>query len=178
MSPYKAIHRKVVDEIIKYNGPYPYVDGLIFAVTSNITQVPVVHHSRFAGKGNYNLPRSVAVFLKLATSFSVIPLRVTTFLGGVISVFALMLALYFLIETLVLKHEQPSGWPSLIVSILLIGGIQLIGIGAAGEYIGRIFVTQNQRPQFTVKEIERSIDLQAVPDDHDAQDVTAAPHRI
>jgi len=155
MSPYKAIRREVVDEIVKYNGPYPYVDGLIFTVTSNITQVTVKHHTRFAGRGNYNLLRSVAVWLKLATGFSVIPLRMATFLGGVISLFSFALAFYFVVEALVLERE-PSGWPSVIVAILFIGGIQLIGIGSVGEYIGRIFITQNQRPQFTVKEIHRN----------------------
>ncbi len=155
MSPYKAIRREVVDEIVKYYGPYPYVDGLIFTVTSNITQVTVTHHTRFAGRGNYNLLRSVAVWLKLATGFSVIPLRMATFLGGVISLFSFALALYFVVEALVLERE-PSGWPSVIVTILFIGGIQLIGIGSVGEYIGRIFITQNQRPQFTVKEIHRN----------------------
>src|SRR5262249_29017805 len=111
MSPYKAIRREVADEIIKYNGPYPYVDGLIFTVTSNITQRSVTHHTRFAGRGNYNLLRSLAVWLKLATGFSVIPLRIATFCGGVISLLSFSLALYFIIETLLLKHEPP-GWPS------------------------------------------------------------------
>jgi undecaprenyl-phosphate 4-deoxy-4-formamido-L-arabinose transferase len=155
MSPYKAIRREVVDEIVKYCGPYPYVDGLIFTVTSNITQVTVTHHTRFAGRGHYNLLRSVAVWLKLATSFSVIPLRMATFLGGLMSLVSFALAFYFIVEALVLERE-PSGWPSVIVAILFIGGIQLIGIGSVGEYIGRIFITQNQRPQFTVKEIHRN----------------------
>ena len=154
MSPFKAIRREVVDEIVKYDGPYPYVDGLIFTVTSNITQVTVTHHARFAGRGNYNLLRSVMVWLKLATGFSVIPLRMVTFFGGTISLFSLALSFYFLIEALVLQRE-PSGWPSVIVAILFIGGIQLIGIGAVGEYIGRIFITQNKRPQFTIKQIYR-----------------------
>jgi undecaprenyl-phosphate 4-deoxy-4-formamido-L-arabinose transferase len=157
MSPYKAIRREVVDEIIKYTGPYPYVDGLIFTVTSNIAEVPATHHTRFAGKGNYNLLRSIGVWLKLATGFSVIPLRMVTFLGGVISLLSFSLAFYFVVEALLLERE-PSGWPSTIVAILFMGGIQLIGIGAVGEYIGRIFMTQNQRPQFTVKEIHRRLE--------------------
>jgi len=157
MSPYKALRREVVDEIIKYSGPYPYVDGLVFTVTSNITDVPATHHARFAGKGNYSFVSSIGIWLKLATGFSVIPLRMATFLGGVISLFTFVLAFYFVLETLLLKRA-PSGWPSVIVAILFIGGIQLIGIGAVGEYIGRIFMTQNQRPQFTVKEIQRHLE--------------------
>ena len=80
-----------------------------------------------------------------------------TLLGGVISLFSFLLAFYFVLETLLLKG-QPSGWPSVIVAILFIGGVQLIGIGAVGEYIGRIFMTQNQRPQFTVKAIDRHLE--------------------
>ncbi len=176
MSPYKAIRREVVDEIIKYSGPYPYVDGLIFTVTSNITQISVAHHTRFAGRGNYNLLRSIAVWLKLATGFSVIPLRMATFLGGLISLFSFLLAFYFVIEALALKRE-PAGWASVIVAILFIGGIQLIGIGAVGEYIGRIFMTQNQRPQFTVKEIQRTIEPRRVPMAAAGASVRATPQR-
>ena len=154
MSPYKAIRREVVREVTRYAGPYPYVDGLIFTVTSNIAQIPATHHPRFAGKSNYNFLRSVAVCLKLATGFSVVPLRMATLLGGIISLVAFVLASYFVLQTLIWA-QGPEGWASVVVAVLFIGGIQLMGIGAIGEYIGRIFITQNARPQFTVKEICR-----------------------
>jgi undecaprenyl-phosphate 4-deoxy-4-formamido-L-arabinose transferase len=144
----------VVREVTKYAGPYPYVDGLLFTVTSNITQIPATHHPRFAGKSNYSLLKSVAVWLKLATGFSVVPLRMATLLGGIISLSAFALATYFVLQTLIWA-QGPEGWASVIVAVLFIGGIQLIGIGAIGEYIGRMFITQNARPQFTVKEICR-----------------------
>jgi polyisoprenyl-phosphate glycosyltransferase len=152
MSPYKALRREVVQEVIKYAGPYPYVDGLIFAVTSRITQIPATHHTRFAGKSNYSLLRSIKVWLKLATGFSAFPLRIATFLGGAMSLLAFVLAAYFAVLALI-SARGPEGWASVIVAVLFIGGVQLIGIGAVGEYVGRIFVTQNARPQFTVKEI-------------------------
>jgi undecaprenyl-phosphate 4-deoxy-4-formamido-L-arabinose transferase len=152
MSPYKAIRREVVREVTKYAGPYPYVDGLIFAVTSKITQVLATHHTRFAGKSNYNLLGSIKVWLKLATGFSALPLRMVAFLGGTMSLLAFGLAAVLALQALILARG-PEGWASVIVAILFIGGIQLIGIGAVGEYVGRIFVTQNARPQFVVKEI-------------------------
>jgi undecaprenyl-phosphate 4-deoxy-4-formamido-L-arabinose transferase len=154
MSPYKAMRREVLQEVTKYAGPYPYVDGLIFTITSNITQAPATHHTRFSGKSNYNLLKSVAVWLKVATGFSVAPLRVATLLGGIISLLALVLATYFVLQTLIWA-QGPEGWASVIVAVLFMGGIQLICTGAIGEYIGRIFITQNMRPQFTVKEICR-----------------------
>jgi undecaprenyl-phosphate 4-deoxy-4-formamido-L-arabinose transferase len=156
MSPYKAIRGEVVEEIIKYEGPYSYVDGLIFTITSNMSQILVTHHTRFAGVSNYNLLKSIRVWLKLATGFSVFPLRIATVTGGIMSLLSFIVATLFVIQALLLER-MPEGWPSLIVSVFFLGGIQLMGIGTVGEYIGRIFITQNKRPQFTVKEVRRSI---------------------
>jgi len=155
MSPYKAIRREIVEEIIKYDGPYSYVDGLIFTITSSISQIPANHHPRFTGKSNYNLLRSIRVWLKLATAFSVFPLRIATVTGGIISLLSFVMAAFFVFQALVLE-KSPVGWPSLIVTVFFLGGIQLMGIGAVGEYIGRIFITQNRRPQFSVKQVCRS----------------------
>ena len=154
MSPYKAMRREMVDEIVKYNGPFAYVDGIIFNITSHITQVDAEHNARFAGKSNYNFLRSIKVWLKLATGFSVIPLRIATFIGGTISILSFLAAVFFVIQALVLE-KIPEGYPSLIVALFFLGGIQLMGLGAVGEYIGRIFITQNKTPQFTVKEVVR-----------------------
>jgi len=154
LSPFKAIRREVVQEIIKYDGPYSYVDGLIFTVTSNITQIAATHHARFAGASNYNIWRSFRVWLKLATSFSIIPLRLATITGGIMALFSFVMGAFFLLAALLLN--SPPGYPSLIVSMFFLGGIQLMGIGAVGEYIGRIFITQNKRPQFIVKDVCRS----------------------
>ena len=162
MSPFKAIRREVIQEIIKYDGPYSYIDGLIFTITSNITQIAATHHPRFSGASNYNLWRSLRVWLKLATSFSIIPLRLATITGGIMALFSFVMGSFFLLQTFLLN--QPPGWPSLIVSVFFLGGIQLMGIGAVGEYIGRIFITQNKRPQFVVSDVCHS---KRSSDDHD-----------
>jgi glycosyltransferase involved in cell wall biosynthesis len=154
MSPFKAIRREIVEEILEYEGPFTYVDGLIFSITSHITQIEVEHHTRLSGESNYNLLRSIKVWLKLATGFSVIPLRIATFTGGVIALFSFVMASFFIIQAFVID-KIPEGYPSLIVTLFFLGGIQLMGIGAVGEYIGRIFITQNKTPQFTVKEVQR-----------------------
>jgi len=156
LSPFKAMRRAVVDEILRYDGPFTYVDGLLFTVTERIGQVTVEHHARFAGRGNYGLVRSVRVALKLATNFSVVPLRVATIMGGLMSLVAFALGLYFIYEALFLARP-PEGWPSLMVTVLFLGGVQLVGLGAVGEYIGRIYITQNRRPQFTVRERCRGV---------------------
>lgn len=155
MSPYKAIRQDVVREVVRYDGPFTYVDGVLFTITSDITQVRATHHVRFAGSSNYNLVRSVRVWLKLATGFSVIPLRVAAFMGGVIALLSFVMAAYFVIQALMLERV-PEGYPSLIVSVFFLGGIQLVALGAVGEYIGRIFLTQNRTPQFSIKEVRRT----------------------
>jgi polyisoprenyl-phosphate glycosyltransferase len=152
LSPYKAIKRGVIDEVIKYDGPYPYLDGLIFRVTRNITQVIAKHHERYSGKGNYNMVKSIRVWLRLATNFSVFPLRIATVLGFVSSIFGFILALYFIIQHFV-NGQAPIGWASLIVIVLFLGGIQLFAIGAVGEYLGRLFLYYSKQPQFVVSEI-------------------------
>lgn len=150
LSPYKAMIRGVVDEIIKYDGAYPYVDGLLFRVTRNITQVTVKHHKRFSGSGNYTLLKSIRIWSRLATNFSVTPLRIATFLGFVSSAAGFSLAIYYIIRKLV--GDPPLGLVTTIVAILFLGGIQLITIGIIGEYVGRLFLLNNKEPQFVVNE--------------------------
>ncbi len=152
LSPFKVIKREVVDEIIKYDGPYPYIDGLIFRVTRKITQVEVEHHKRFAGKGNYNIIKSIRVWMRLATNFSVFPLRVASVLGLVSSIFSFLFAIYLVILYLIGIHG-PLGWASLIVTVLFIGGVQLIAVGTVGEYVGRLFIYNSKEPQFIIKDI-------------------------
>src|SRR5712692_6112173 len=136
-----CLDRPTAERLARDQAAGPYLDDRI-------------DHSRFAGKSNFNLLKSVTVWLKVVTGFSVIPLRMAMIVGGVMSVSSFLLALYYTLETLILAR-QPAGYPSLIVSVLFIGGVQLMGIGAVGEYVGRMFITQNNRPQFTVKEIRR-----------------------
>jgi hypothetical protein len=90
-------------------------------------------------------------------------------LGGIMSLLAFVLAACFVLLALIWERG-PEGWASMIVAILFIGGVQLIGIGAVGEYVGRIFVSQNARPQFVLKEICRS----GVAEDQDVSSIGAS----
>jgi glycosyltransferase involved in cell wall biosynthesis len=150
LSPYKAIRGEVVREMISYTGPYPYIDGLLFRITRSITQVPVAHHPRYSGKGNYTLRKSIRVWSRLATNFSIVPLRMVTILGFLTSLVGFGLAMFYIVRQ-VLGWATPQGWASQIVIILCLGGIQLISIGIIGEYIGRSFLHNNREPQFVVR---------------------------
>jgi polyisoprenyl-phosphate glycosyltransferase len=141
----------VAREITRYDGPYPYVDGLLFQVTSRVRQVDIEHHPRFAGKGNFTLARSIGLGLRVATLFSVVPLRIATVLGFSFAGVGLLMAVGFSIYKMVAR-DAPLGWASTIVAILVLGGSQLACLGIIGEYVGRSFLHLSRRPQYSVRE--------------------------
>jgi len=155
MSPFKMVKRDVIQEVIQYTGPFPYIDGLLLQLTNSLTSVKVQHHKRFKGKGNFNFIRSVSLFLKIMTSFSVIPLRLATITGFVTSFIGFLLAVYYMFEYFLNQHRV-EGWASLIISLLIIGGLLLMSMGLIGEYIGRIFITLNGKPQYSVRKVIRT----------------------
>ena len=152
LSPFKVFRREIAQEIIQYTGPYPYIDALLLTITHNISQVPAEHHARHKGKSNFNLLRSVSVFLKHATGYSVYPLRLAIYLGFVSSLFAFIFGAYFLIDYF-MHGTKVEGWISTILLILLFGGSILISLGIIGEYVGRIFLTINKKPQYTIEKV-------------------------
>ena len=154
LSPFKAVSRGVVDEVIRYDGPYPYVDGLILSVTSRFARIDATHHARSVGSSNYDLVRSVAVWLKLATGFSVRPLRLASFAGLGTSLLAFLFGL-FLIVRWFLVHGEVEGWTSILVVVSFLGGLQLFGVGIVGEYVGRAYLNINRKPQYTVRTLLR-----------------------
>ena len=151
LSSFKALRSWVVREITRYDGPYAYIDGLILDVTKQITSVPIEHQARLEGRGNYGLRRSVSLWLKMATSFSIIPLRIASFTGMVLAGVSAVAMLVIIIDKL--RHpEVPAGWSSLATIILFIGGLQLLCLGVIGEYLGRAYLKVSGKPQFSVRE--------------------------
>jgi undecaprenyl-phosphate 4-deoxy-4-formamido-L-arabinose transferase len=152
LSPFKILRKEIMDEIIKYVGPYPYIDGLIFTITQNVTQLPVEHHERFAGRGNYTFLRSILVSLKLMTGFSVFPLRVAIIIGFIVSISGFILSLFYFLKFFI-AGESVAGWTSLIMVTLILGGMILIALGIVGEYVGRSYVQLNKKPPYSIKEV-------------------------
>jgi undecaprenyl-phosphate 4-deoxy-4-formamido-L-arabinose transferase len=150
LSSFKAFHREIRNEIIKYQGPFPYVDGLILSVTRHIVSIEVEHHPRLEGKSNYSFVKLVRLWTHMATNFSILPLRVASYLGIAFSIAGFVLAIVLVVARLS-SAEIPVGWTSLAVAILVIGGIQLLALGAIGEYLGRAFLVLNRQPQFVVR---------------------------
>ena len=149
LSPFRAMRAAIVRDILRYRGPYVYVDGLILSMTRNIGTVVVDHHERFAGDSGYSLKKSISLWLKMATNFSIVPLRLTSFAGLILAGVGFVLAVLLVIQKLTLDR-MPIGWSSLIVTILMIGGVQLVALGMLGEYLGRVLLTLNSRPQYVI----------------------------
>lgn len=149
LSSFKGLRREIVQEIVRYDGPYAYIDGLILDVTRSITTIDIEHQARHEGEGNYNLRRSVSLWLKMATSFSVMPLRLATYAGFALAALSLIMIVFVIAQKL-LHPEFPRGWASLIATVLFIGGIQTLCIGMMGEYLGRSYLKLNRKPQFIV----------------------------
>lgn len=152
LSSFKAMRREIVAEITKYDGPYAYVDGLILDVTRSICSVDIEHRERAIGGGNYNLVRSVSLWLKMATSFSVYPLRLMALLGAVLGVLSVGMMGY-IVWIKLSDPSIPAGWASLIAAILFVGGAQLFGLGVIGEYLGRAYLKLNHKPQFVIRDV-------------------------
>jgi undecaprenyl-phosphate 4-deoxy-4-formamido-L-arabinose transferase len=151
LSPFRAMTADIRDDILRYQGPYVYVDGLILSVTRNIGTVDVDHHERYAGDSGYSLRKSISLWLKMATNFSIVPLRITSFVGLCFAGVGFILALVLIIQKLTLDR-MPIGWSSLIVTVLIVGGVQLLALGMLGEYLGRVLLILNSRPQYVVGE--------------------------
>jgi undecaprenyl-phosphate 4-deoxy-4-formamido-L-arabinose transferase len=159
LSPYKVLRREVAELICRYDGPDPYVDGLLYLVTARFARVPVEHHRRYSGRGSYDFLRSAAVGARLATGFSVRPLRLVTWCGLALGAVGGLLAAAVVAYRLAYPEAfaaAVAGWASLMVGLLVIGGVQMVFLGVLGEYVGRTHTAVGgKKPQATVRAVIR-----------------------
>ena len=151
VSSYFAVKRFVADSMLQYSNSYPYLPGLLLRATKNIVNVPVHHREREVGTSGYTLKKLLGLWFNGFTAFSVVPLRIAT-AAGVISAFVGFL---YGIYTIIRKLVDPNillGFSSIMAAILFIGGMLMIMLGLVGEYIGRIYISLNNSPQYVVRE--------------------------
>ena len=156
LSSFRCVTAFVAQQVVSYAGPYPYIDGLILQVTQRIGSIEVRHEPRRAGESTYTLRRLIRLWLSAWINFSILPLRIATFLGLFLAfagVIALGVVGYMWFHQI--GPERGFGW--IMAALLVFSGTQLVLLGLIGEYIGRMFLTVNQRPQAVVREIVRSI---------------------
>lgn len=152
VTSYFIMRRFIADEILRYQNAYPYIEGLIFRATKHIANVPVTHHSRMVGESGYTFGKLLALWFNGFTAFSVKPLRIATVCGTVSAFLGFCYGIYVVIRKLV-DPAIEMGWSSIIASIFFIGGLILVMLGLIGEYIGRIYISLNNAPQYTIREV-------------------------
>lgn len=149
---YRLMDRKVVDALKALPENRRFMKGLFAWVGFKTTTVEYKVEPRLSGVTSFNTWKLWNFALEGITSFSSAPLRIWSYLGGAISLLSFLYALYLILKTVVFGIDTP-GYASLMVAILFVGGIQLIGIGVLGEYLGRIFVETKRRPVYIVREV-------------------------
>ena len=153
LSSFRCMSAFIVREITRYDGPFPYIDGLILQVTQNIDRMLVRHLPRAIGRSNYTLRRLLRLWMSMFVNFSVMPLRISTLTGFALSMFGGIGGLVAIGEAIL--YSPPPGWASLMAAVMLLSGVQLMILGIIGEYLGRMYLTANRKPQSVVKALVR-----------------------
>lgn len=152
---FKAMNRFLTNEVVRFDGPFPYIDGIVLRTTRRIGVVTVEHHARQVGRSGYTLRKLVSLWARMFTSFSILPLRVASVLGLVMSLLGLLGGIAFAVERF-RDPTLPAGWASVVVLVTVLSGIQLFSLGMLGEYLGRVFLKVGGTPQFIVREVVAS----------------------
>ncbi len=158
LSSFKVMSRFVVDEIIKYRGPFPYIDGLICQSTSRLGQLDVKHDQRLVGESGYTLRKLIRLWLNMFLGFSILPLRLSIFLGFLFSLVSVFALLAIIVDKLWINPNVTVGIPTLFVCVAMFSGVQLIVLGTIGEYVGRVFLYTGGRPIFVERYAIRQCD--------------------
>lgn len=148
---YYACKRYLVDNAIKYANPYPYVDGLLFESVDTWTTVPINHRAREVGESGFTMHSLVSLWSDGFTAFSVGPLRLASFLGFLFAILG-AIGIIIVVVSRFLNPGEVEGWTSLMVMLLFIGGLLMLMMGMLGEYVGRVYLSINNMPQYVVRD--------------------------
>ncbi|MDE6951749.1 MAG: glycosyltransferase family 2 protein [Lachnospiraceae bacterium] len=151
ISSYFAAKKFVIKEMIKYQNPYPYVIGLVLRTTKRIANVEVNHREREIGTSGYTLGKLFGLWFNGFTAFSIKPLRFATACGGLCALAGFLYGIYTIIKKFI-NPIAPMGWSSTMSAIMFIGGMMMLMLGLIGEYIGRIYISLNNAPQYVIRE--------------------------
>ncbi|MEA9978197.1 glycosyltransferase family 2 protein [Pseudomonas sp. 10B1] len=154
---FRLMDRKVVDVVRTLPEQQLFMKGVLSWAGFKTVIIEYDRAARATGSTKFNGWKLWNLALDGITSFSTVPLRVWTYVGGAVSVFSLLYAAYRVLDKIVFGNDVP-GYTSLMTAILLLGGVQLIGIGILGEYIGRIYMEAKHRPRYVVKNVVRHHD--------------------
>lgn len=150
---FRAMRSSVVRELKKFPETTATTVSLLYYIGHGYVAVPLKRDARFAGKSGYNLKKMLQLTLARLLSFSMLPLRFTTYTGLGLALMSFLLAIFWIIRKLIMG--APTGWTSLIVVTLFLFGLNFAFLGILGEYIGKVFVEVKRRPKYVVDRIEK-----------------------
>ena len=151
VSSYFGVKRFIVDDMANYKNAYPYVIGLVLRSTKNIVNVPVHHRNREVGSSGYTFSKLLNLWINGFTAFSVKPLRIATAFGATFAVLGFLYGIYTVIKRLIYT-DIPIGYSALMSAVVFIGGMLMMMLGLVGEYIGRMYISLNNSPQYVIRE--------------------------
>ena len=151
VSSYFAARKFVVDEMVKYESSYPYVIGLVLRTTKNIVNVDVNHRKREVGQSGYTFSKLLGLLINGFTAFSIKPLRIATFSGFSFAAIGFIYGIYTVVKKFV-NPAVPVGFSALMSAVIFIGGMLMLMLGMIGEYLGRVYISQNKNPQYVIRE--------------------------
>ncbi|TKU47143.1 glycosyltransferase, partial [Citrobacter sp. wls714] len=151
---FRLMSRDVVESIKQLPERNLFMKGILSWVGGRTEVVEYVRAERVAGDSKFNGWKLWNLALEGITSFSTFPLRIWTYIGLGVSLFAFLYAAWMVIDKLIWGNPVP-GYPSLMAAILFLGGVQLIGIGVLGEYMGRIYIETKNRPKYIIKSVNK-----------------------
>lgn len=154
VSSYFAARRFVVDEMVKYEYPYPYVIGLVLRTTKNIINVEVNHRDRQEGTSGYTLGKLLGLWFNGFTAFSVKPLRIATVTGAGCAFVGFAYGIYTIIKKIFINPPGlVTGFSALMSVLVFMGGMLMLMMGLVGEYMGRMYISMNRSPQYVIREV-------------------------
>lgn len=151
VSSYFAAKRFVVEEMKRYTNPFPYVIGLVLRTTKRISNVTVHHREREIGTSGYTVGKLIGLWFNGFTAFSVKPLRLATAIGCTCSVVGFIYGIYTIVKKFI-NPDVPLGFSSMMAAIVFLGGMTMVMLGLVGEYIGRMYISMNNSPQYVIRE--------------------------
>lgn len=152
LSSFKVMNRFLVDEIIRYTGPDPYIDAIILRTTASIGRIEVRHDQRQHGRSGYTMGKLISLWGNMVVSYSLIPLRIIGIIGLAMAIAGVLIGSRTLVTYLLPGGYDPGKYERLTSVIAFFRGFQLLAISVVGEYVGRIYLSLNSDPQFVVRE--------------------------
>lgn len=151
LNSYYVFRGYILKELVKYKNSYPFVHGLILRITRNMANVEIEHKAREHGASGYSLKKLFSLWLNGFTAFSEKPLRMASMLGFTCAFGGFAYGIFTIIRK-ILNPKILLGYSSIMTAILLLSGIIMLFLGLIGEYVGRIYISINNAPQYAIKE--------------------------